>query len=186
VVAAGATFLLAACGVATDDEPRDLAAERVPFDLLAPQTTTTTTTTTPIVTVPVLVYLLANDRLVLASRELPAPVTVADVMRSLLEGPTDEEAALGRRTAITTEVRLRSVTVESGVATIDLSEEFAAIGNPQQIEAIAQLVFTATSVAGVGAVRFAIEGEPRDVPAGDGTLTPAPVGQADYSAFAPG
>lgn len=38
-LAAAALVLAAACGVPTDDAPRQIPAERVPFDLLNPQLT---------------------------------------------------------------------------------------------------------------------------------------------------
>lgn len=37
LVAAAVLLVAAACGVPTDDAPRQIPAERVPFDLLNPQ-----------------------------------------------------------------------------------------------------------------------------------------------------
>lgn len=177
---------VAGCGVVNDGEPRDLATERVPFGLLDAQTTTTiTTTTVPVVTVPVLVYFLAGERLVPAARELPAPVSARDLLRSLLDGPTEDEAATGLVSAIAGEVRLLGLAVDAGVATIDLSDDFLTVGPPRQIEAIAQLVWTVTGIQGVSTTRFAIEGELTEVSTADGTLTRSPVGRAEYAAYAP-
>lgn len=44
LVAAAVLLLAAACGVPTDDAPRQIPAERVPFDLLNPQLSPATTT----------------------------------------------------------------------------------------------------------------------------------------------
>jgi spore germination protein GerM len=88
-------------------------------------------------------------------------------------------------TAITTDVRLLGVSVDGAIVTLDLSRAFATVGNPQQIEALAQLVWTVTAVPDVTGVRFAIEGEPVEVPTGDGTLTTSPVGRSAYTAYAP-
>ena len=46
---AGAVLLLAvACGVPTDGDPRQIPADRVPFDLLNPQLTPATTLPLPV------------------------------------------------------------------------------------------------------------------------------------------
>jgi spore germination protein GerM len=95
------------------------------------------------------------------------------------------EAAAGVRTAISNQTRLLSVRIQSAVATIDLSGDFAAIGGRDQILAVAQLVYTATAAQGVLGVRLSLDGKPVEVPRGDGTLTQDPLNPADYSALAP-
>ncbi|HSQ38438.1 MAG TPA: GerMN domain-containing protein, partial [Acidimicrobiia bacterium] len=65
-------------------------------------------------------------------------------------------AEAGLTTAIPTGTELLALTVAEGIATVDLSAEFA----EAPPEALAQMVFTLTRVEGVTGVRFLIEGEP--------------------------
>ena len=186
---AGAVVALAivgaACGVATDDSPRALPRRDVPFELLAPSTTTVNSTTPVAVTTEVPVYLVGGSRLVVVRRLVESPPSLFRAIESLLAGPTAEEAGTGLRSAVTNQTRLLSVRVQSGVATIDLSGEFAAIGGRDQILALAQLVYTATSAQGVLGVRLSLDSKEVEVPRGDGTLTQEPLGPADYAGLAP-
>jgi spore germination protein GerM len=43
----------------------------------------------------------------------------------------------------------------------------------------------ATGIPGVDRVRFEVDGEPAEIPRGDGTLTNRPVGRGDYALAAP-
>jgi spore germination protein GerM len=67
-----------------------------------------------------------------------------------------------------------------GVGTVDLGGSFGQVGGQEQILAVAQLVFTATSVPGIVKVQFTLGGRPVEVPAGDGTLTQGPLGRSDF------
>jgi spore germination protein GerM len=87
---------------------------------------------------------------------------------------------------VTNQTRLLSVRVQSGVATIDLSGDFAGIGGQEQILALAQLVYTATAAQGVLGVRLSLDSKAVEVPRGDGTLSQEPLGPADYAGLAPG
>lgn len=178
--------LAVGCGIATDDEPRALPRADVPFDLLAPSTTTVSSTTPVAVTTEVPVYLIGTGRLKVVRRLVESPPSLFRAIESLLAGPTAEEAGTGLRSAVTNQTRLLSVRVQSGVATIDLSGEFAAIGGQEQILALAQLVYTATAAQGVLGVRLSLDGKAVEVPRGDGTLTQEPLDPADYAGLAPG
>ena len=183
--AIGLVVLAAGCGVATDDGPRALPRGDVPFELLAPSTTTVSSTTPVAVTTEVPVYLVGAGRLNVVRRLVESPPSLFRAIESLLAGPTAEEAGAGLRSAVTNQTRLLSVRVQSGVATIDLSGEFATIGGQEQILALAQLVYTATAAQGVLGVRFSLDGKTVEVPRGDGTLSQEPLGPADYAGLAP-
>lgn len=179
------TALLAACGAPTDEAPRALPANDVPFGLLAPDPSATTTTVHPAASSEVTIYLAGRERLVPVERRVPAPASVEKVVRTLLTGPTDAEARRGLRSAINPGTTVLSAPVEAGIATIDLSGDFAVGAGPEQIVALAQVVYTATSLGGVVGVRFTLGGRPAEVPDGDGTLSQAPLGRAAYASFAP-
>ena len=174
---------LAACGVPRDTTPRRIADEAVPFGLLSGPATTATTAAegTGIADV----FFLANGRLSPVKRSVEAPPRAASLLQDLVAGPTREEAVAGLETAIGGQIELRDVTVNAGVAAVDLSSSFGSLEGASQVEAVAQIVFTATAVPDVSAVRFLVEGQRVDVPKGDGTLSAGAVGRADFPGLAP-
>lgn len=176
---------LTACGVQADDGPRRLATEKVPYGLLeaAPATTTTTVVGVPIVPVPV--FFVHGDRLRAVSRTVTDPVTVGKAIDALLNGPREDESAIGIRTAVSPRTKLLVARLEDGVARLDLSADFALGQVQQQIPSLAQMIFTATAVPGVNAVRFTIEGEPVEVPTPEGHVAVGALGRDAFSALAP-
>ena len=181
VLVAAAVTLLVACGVPADEtQPREIASDDVQFDLLAPSSTSTSTTVGPGGEQAVEVFLLRNEQLAPVPRRVPAGTNARDVIRILLGGTQGNETTRGFGTAIPDGTELLGASLEGATLTLDLSEELNAVQGERQMIAIAQMVFTATELAGIDGVRFQIEGEPVEVPKGDGTSTSAPVRQADY------
>ena len=182
VLAVSALLALAGCGVPSDDRPRRLAADEVPFELLTP-TSSTSTTDLRVAVEEIVVHLVEGDHLVSVERQVLAPPVLFRRMTALLQGVQAEEAALGLRTAVPVDTRLRKVGVEDGVAIINMSSDLVGAGGQEQVLAVAQLVFTATETSGVDGVRFQLEGRLIEVPRGDGTLTAAPLRRADFPAL---
>jgi Sporulation and spore germination len=170
---------LVACGIPADSQPQAIARKDIPFDLLAPSTTIVGPGV-PGPRVPVNVYLVGITGLVPVSRGVRAPATLPEALSALLAGPTDTEVADGLRTAITAQTSVSPGPVGFGVGTVDLGGAFGQVGGQEQILAVAQLVFTATSVPGIAKVQFTLAGRPVEVPAGDGTLTQGPLGRSDF------
>ena len=114
--------------------------------------TETTTATTPVATTEVSVYWLLDGKVWPVSREVPETEAVAEAaLRQLLVGPTqEEETQLSFSSAIPDDTELDSVTVEDGVARVDLSAEL-----PH--EPLAQVVYTVTQFPTVESVE--IDGE---------------------------
>lgn len=108
------------------------------------------------------------DGLVATARPLAvlsAPVTdpVATAIAFLLAGPTaaEREAMPALSSAIPDGTRLLGVTVDDGVATVDLSSEFESpSGTYGEAARIEQVVFTLTRFDDIDSVRFSIEGAP--------------------------
>ncbi len=178
---------IGACGVRLDEGPRDVAIESVPFNLLEPSTTTTPSEPEPLSPFQATtVYLTDNDGfLVEVERQLPGEPTVESALLSLLSQPTDAEADSGLGTAISSSTVLRGPVSgpEQGLVTIDLSAEVSNV-SPESVRlALAQIVFTATSVPGVDKVLFQVDGEARQVPNAAGESTAEPLTQADYREF---
>jgi len=183
-----AVALFAGCGVQTDEAPRDISAEAVPFDLLAPTSSSSTSTTIPTATATIPVYLVnSQDFLIEARRKVRMPVTITDVVAALLEGATDEEAQQGLRSAITAGTRLRSadLDLQTGVVVVDLTGGFADVVAGAQRLALAQVVYTATALRTVNGVLFELDGEPVEVPDGEGATKATPLSRRDYARFDP-
>jgi spore germination protein GerM len=181
-----AVAVLAGCGLPDDETPRDLAADDLPPDLLAPQPAASPTTPDGAATgQPVKIYLLGRERLRGVQRDVTLGAGPAKVIRRLLEGPTRTERRQGMRTAIPDGTTLLASALRNDVLTIDLSNDIDSVQGEQQQAAIAQLVFTATELLDVESVRFKIDGEQTDVPIDDGSLQARPVTRDDYADLRP-
>jgi spore germination protein GerM len=188
--AAAATLavVLAACGVQLDEGPREVAVESVPYGLLDPSTTTTSEPPRLPDFQETTVYLLdTNDLLRAVKRNLPGEPTVEGAVQSLLTPPSEAEGNSGLGTAIASNTVLRGPVQGpvDGVVTIDLSSEINEVAPQGVRRALAQIVYTATSVPGVTAVLFQVDGEARSVPNAAGESTSAPLTREDYREFLP-
>jgi len=187
-VVAGALASLAAlasCGVPIDSGPKALARGNVPFGLLRPSSTTTTSPSAAPVTVSVVIYLLAaNGQLSAAAREVPVPAPLTAILGALVDGPTNAEAAAGLQSAVPSQTQVISASVAGGIATVDLGGTFAQLVGTPEIEAVAQIVFTATAVPGVSGVSFELNGQQVAVPTATGAEVPI-ANRTQFAPFAP-
>jgi spore germination protein GerM len=174
-----ATAGVAGCGVGAQPEPHVIHESDVPFGL-AGRASTPTTAPDPSVH-SFVVFFVADDHLRPAIRGARSAPTALGQLRQLTRGPTRAESEAGLRTLLTPAVTIDDVRISHGVATIVLS----GVGSSQPSSreralAVAQMVYTATAIPGVDRVRFEVDGEPAEVPRGDGTLTNGPVDRTDY------
>jgi len=179
--------LAVACGVPKDGHPREIDAQNVPFDLLAPTGPTTTTTVPPFAGARQVTIFLADadGHLVAVPRDVEAPGTLKKALTALLGGPSADEAGL--HTAITSDTKLLHLRGPvDGLVTIDLSRQLLDVTGRQQILALAQVVYTATAYPGVDRVLFQFNGSSREVPNGEGTLTSTPLGRLSYRGLVSG
>ncbi len=182
--------LSSSCGLPANAAPEVIPAKQVPFGLLnasagraAPATPAVSSHGKPTLA-PVPIYLVGpGQRLYPATEYLPAPLTVREVIDQLLASPTSEQAASGLSTDISDHANLRSARVRHGVAHLDFTLGISSGGN--QVMAVAQIVYTATAVPGVKAVRLLLQGKKVEAPTGKGTLVSRPVTRADYASFGP-
>lgn len=170
----------AACGISDQSEPDAIDRRDVPFELLA-STTSPPPTTVATAEAAFPIVLVAGERLVELTRAVPVPAGARQVLRSLLAGPTSAEAAVGVSTAIPSGTRIVSASRRGGSLRIDLAGLVLSGGD--QTNAVGQIVLTATAIDGIARVRFRVDGEPVQVPTGDGTLVPGPVTRTDYEAL---
>lgn len=177
---------VAGCGVQDDANPRALAPEDVPFDLLAPATSIANRDTGGGPSRAV--WFVDNAGLLSrGDRRLEPPVSVDAILVALLEGVSDAEAANGLRTNIAPGTRLLGAEGPSdGLVTVDLSGEILTVSRELQRLAIAQVVFTATGLPNVDRVLFKFDGVgPAEVPGAGDELTSAPLTRRDFVQFDP-
>jgi spore germination protein GerM len=109
--------------------------------------------------------------------------TAAAAMRALIGGPTvDESAAAPPLSSMIPEgSRFHDVTVEGGMATVDVDAAFGLADHSAAAAVrVAQVVFTLTQFPTIREVRFLEDGSPVDVQTSQGDLVGRPVNRADY------
>ena len=183
LVAVALLALVGACGVPVQREPVTVAGVALPSDPMPGDADTEGRPGEPAQPV-VEVFLVRANRLNVRERQV-AVRTLDAAVRELFEGPTRDDAAAGIRSAIPPGAVLRAARIAGTVATLDVSSPFLDVTGEEQILAVAQVVFTATALEGIEAIRLLVGSEPVEVPRGDGTLAPVPVSPADYPALAP-
>jgi hypothetical protein len=101
------------------------------------------------------------DGLVAVLREIPATKSVATAaMNALLAGPNAIEGAHQISSAVPDGTQLLGLTIENGVATVDLSNEFASAGGGDAYQQrLGQVVYTLTQFPSVKGVSLRIEGD---------------------------
>jgi germination protein M len=186
VLALGAMLVMNACGGTTvTPSPSPAATTAASGDMLggsaepanptdpaatpaATATASPTATAAPTGTMIVRAYFLLaesgrNPTLVPVLRTVPeSKGTARAAMRTLLAGPTSRERGANPRlsTMIPAGTRLLGVTTSGGIATVNLSAEFATATSTFSARArLAQVVYTLTQFSTIDSVRFELDGE---------------------------
>ncbi|MHB8328462.1 MAG: GerMN domain-containing protein [Acidimicrobiales bacterium] len=170
------------CGVGTQRASQLLDRRSVPFGLLAPVSSTTTVVVQR--GAQVTVYFEGQNGLVPVVRQVPAPATVKAALDQLAKGPTLAEAAGVLQSPVSTVAPPVVKRIHNGTAWVSVPAGFADLGGQGQIVAAAQIVYTATSIAGITAVVLVVNGQPAQVPIAGGTLLQGPLTRADYAVLA--
>ncbi|HUG32892.1 MAG TPA: GerMN domain-containing protein [Acidimicrobiia bacterium] len=194
ITAIATVLTLSACAGETGETT---TASSASTSIPAPTTTTTTTTTIPDTTsttaeelgeVPAYFFFAGYP-----TDPGPWVVPVARAgeglemaLTSLLKGVHVADAEMGLSSAIPENTRLLGVTVDDGVASIDLSREFESGGGSLSVLGrVAQVVYTATKFDEVEAVVFLIEGIRIDVLSGEGLILDEPQTREGYRDLIP-
>lgn len=167
-----ALVLVTGCGVPVESTPEEIVFDLDPppeIDVPAPEDLAS-----------VSIYLVKNDQLVHATRDLATPTRPDLILASLFGGVTAPEQRADLRTSIPVGSEILEVVHDGSILRLNLSRDFAAVGGEEEIQAVAQIVLTATSIEGIELVAFELEGVPTDVPVADGALSVEPVGPEDY------
>jgi len=135
----------------------------------------------------VAVYFLRGEKLSVVRRPIPeTPRVGTAALLELLAGPTPREEEWGFRTEIPVGTELRELTIADGVATVDLSSDFASGGGSFSMRArVAQVVFTLTQFPTVQAVRFRLDGQPVPAIGGEGVIVEPPPGRDEFEDLLP-
>jgi len=184
VAVLGVVAVASACGVRSQSSPSAIEHDDVPFGLLDPDAGTATPDTPGPAAGRVTVYLVGPDGLLPVEREVARPGGPRRAIRALIAGPTTEESAAGVQSALDAEASELSVQRAGRIIQVELHEGFFTEGGAQ-IVALAQVVYTLTELEPRVRVQFLLDGEPAEVPRGDGVLTNRPVDRSDYSALGP-
>ena len=188
VLLAVSTALLAACG---DDDTTATSTTTTSTTTEATTTSTTTTEATTTTTEPaapsvVRAYFLRDEKVGPVARDAAGSDVAAEAMAGLLAGPDETETQLGFSSTIPAGTTLLGVTVDGGVATVDLSQEFASGGGSLSMTGrVAQVVYTLTQFPTIDSVQFSIEGQPITVLGGEGLILDAPQTRADWEDLTP-
>ena len=163
---------LAACGSSDDGGSEGTTTTATP-------TTGDETTTTAegagdpdLAETPVLLYFVRGEDVAVGGFTAIGPTVGRQALEALLIGPTGENAAAGMGTQIPPDTELLDLDVADGVATVDLSEEFASGGGSLAMQLrVAQVVYTLEQFPTVDQVDFLIDGEAVDGIGGEGLPT---------------
>jgi spore germination protein GerM len=167
--------LLSACGVPAQDEPHPVTLPRRPLN-----TTASATTGEPAGEVAQVICLTRDDRLVETVRRSGAGLGPQRQLDLLVAGPTPAEQAQGLTTALAATVLRVTVPAGSTTAAVEISVPEEGAGRIDEAVAYGQIVCTLTARPDIAAVRFLRDGQPLQVPDGDGAVTGAPLTAADY------
>ncbi|MEY2423835.1 MAG: hypothetical protein QOI95_3902 [Acidimicrobiaceae bacterium] len=153
VVALGLLLVVvaAACGLPSDNAPRQIADDKVPFELLGPSTTTPTSN----VEGGTFVHLYFLDGVILraVNRSLPGR-TPQTVLNELVKGVTDSDPP-GITTAIPKDTQIVQLDNDGGTLVVTLNNAILTIAGAEQQHAFGQLVYTLTDL-NVSGVRFRV------------------------------
>lgn len=171
-------MLLGACGISTDDSPRDIpSADQKELGVTGDRTAGAATGTSR-------VYLLAPEAagqaqtLLAVARDVDE--TPTDLLTALFAGPNTDEVARQLRTALPTATELFGARLQGGVLRLDVSTGLLDLSGEVLRTAVAQIVFTASELTGVRSVAILIDGAPQQWPAGNGELQIAPLTVYDF------
>ncbi|MCE5191783.1 MAG: GerMN domain-containing protein [Actinomycetia bacterium] len=147
----------------------------------------TTDAATPPKPLFVRVYFTRGDKLAVSTRRIAATKAVASAaMQQLLAGPSADEKSYGLGTTIPAGTRLLGVTVNGGIATVDVSGGFQSGGGTLSMTMrLAQVVHTLTQFSTIKSVRFSLDGKPVTLFGGEGIMIDKPQTRLSYEDVLP-
>jgi hypothetical protein len=167
------------CGVAAEDQPREIDPPRGPFPAFgspAPSSPETGAAAEPL-------YFVRAGKLVAVIRRVRVAPTLPQHVQHLLAGPTDAERGAGLTGTLNGSIVVSGVTLSAGQVTVDVGDDPDESVRSDEVLAFAQIVCTLTARPDVTSVVFRHDGRPLGVPRADGSLSTAGLTAADYTAL---
>lgn len=173
-----AALLTSVCGIAEDDSPRDVpTAQQQQLGILTDRSAGAARGAGRI-------YLLAPTEVgqapLLQAVARDVQGTPGDLLEALLSGPNAAELGRQYRSAVPPGTTLLSNKLQGGVLVVDLSAEFLQSSGADVVDALAQIVFTASEADSVRSVRVLVDGQAQQWPTGNGELQAAALTVYDY------
>lgn len=193
VVGVTATLVAGACSVSTNEEP--VAAGNIFQDFVESTTTTTSPTPPEAETKLEPVYFLRTNggaaRLVPVDREFDLDADVGTVLTDLFTRPPDTDGderptERGMTSQITDSAILVTAELSSSDPNeliVDLTGVFGSLDGSPLRNALAQIVWTATSPPDIQRVSFRRDGDPVGAIIGNGETVERAVDRADYTSL---
>jgi germination protein M len=114
------------------------------------------------------------------------PRVAAAAIESLLAGPTQSERASDFATSVPAGTRLLGISIDRGIATVDLTSEYQSGGGALSMQLrLGQVVYTLTQFPTIKTVRFRLDGKPVSVFSSEGIVLDHAVGRSDYADLLP-
>ena len=174
-----AGIVLAACGVPVDERAPPVPPVAVPYELLE------STTTTAVPDAPAggdtSICLTIDSTVLAVGRSRDASTDLRSLLGIVLAGPTEGEAGLGLRSALTGDEPVLAARRAEGGAEVELGRDFAELPADQQLLAVAQMTCALTAQPGVRDVTFLFDERQIEVPIQGGSLVARPVTRDDYA-----
>lgn len=102
-------------------------------------------------------------------------------IEAVLAGPESFERDHGLSTAVPEGTQLLGLTIDDGIARVDLTSEFESGGGTASMQMrLAQIVYTITQFPTVKGVVFSLDGRPVEVLGGEGIIIDHPLTRRDY------
>jgi germination protein M len=170
-----------------DDEPTEPDPTATPEPVVEPTPTPDDEADDPGMRT-VLVYLIRNEEIAVASRTIAGtPQVATGAINELLTGLTPYEEDLGFSTAIPDETRLLGIAIhDDGTAIVDLTGDFEAGGGSFSMRMrVAQIVFTMTQFSTVDRVQIRLDGVDVEAIGGEGVIVGEPQTRDDFEDLSP-
>ena len=170
----------ASCAVPLQDRPQVIDTDRrAPAETIQPDPTAEPQADTSI-------YVIRGGRLVRVTRQVPAGNRVENTLASLLAGTLPAEESQQLRTAIPAAVTKVDLRTDGHIAIMRVPAAFLALSGPEQVLAVAQLVWTVTDTGEATGLRLIDNSStPVALPVEGGDLVYRPVRRTDYHTLSP-
>lgn len=131
------------------------------------------------------IYLFKGNKLVPAKRIVVGVTTLIPrvALDELLKGPSSEEQQQGYSTQLPATAKVKSLTIENKIASVDFNRELGDYGGgSSRVQGmIAQIVYTLTEFKKIEKVRILVEGNGKPVLGGEGYVIDKPLARTDFS-----